>query len=46
MTENQFVSLCESLTICPDFALEDEQVQEALTSRDDELVKALLIELF
>jgi hypothetical protein len=46
MTENQFVSLCESLTICPEIALEDEQIQEALTSRDDDLVRGLLKELF
>lgn len=46
MTKNEFVSLCVSLTICPDIALEDEQIQEALRSRDDDLVKELLKELF
>ena len=42
MTANQFNALCESRTIDPSLALENDELVEALKARDDEAVVTVL----
>ena len=42
MTANQFNDLCESRTIDPSLALENDDIVEALKARDDEAVVTIL----
>jgi DNA-binding GntR family transcriptional regulator len=42
MTANQFNALCESRTIDPSLALENDDIVEALKARDDEAVVTIL----
>ena len=46
MHRNQFVALCEELTIDPAIALENENVREALEANDDQAVERILKEEF
>ncbi len=46
MSKNKFVVLCEKYNVLPEVALENENIVEALQSRDDELVEKLLKEEF
>jgi len=42
MTQTQFIAQCEELTIAPGIALENEEIINALKSKDDALVIELL----
>ena len=42
MTRTEFLILCNTLTIHPSMALENEKVRKALAKRDDAKVKRLL----
>ena len=42
MTRSEFLSLCNTLTIHPSMALENEEIRKALAKRDDAKVKHLL----
>ena len=46
MTKFEFVALCNDNLIYPGLALENENIVTALTNRDDELVKKLILEEF
>lgn len=46
MSKNKFAVLCEKYNVLPEIALENENIVEALQSRDDELVEKLLKETF
>lgn len=42
MTYAEFVSMCQTKTIDPDIAVENEYIRVALRARDDKLVEKLL----
>jgi len=46
MTRYQFMALCGEHLIDVDIALENEDVREALSKKDDDLVEQLLVEQF
>lgn len=46
MTQLQFISKCMELTISPELALENNEIINALKTKDDELVIELLNNLF
>ena len=46
MTQREFEAECESRTIAPAIALENETIKQALRDRDDALVRRLLDEEF
>jgi|MGYP003120499790 hypothetical protein len=46
MTEFEFITLCNENLIYPTIALENENIIQALKSRNDELVKKLIQEEF
>ena len=46
MTKFEFVALCNENLIYPGLALENDNIVKALTNKDDELVKKLILEEF
>ena len=42
MTQREFYDLCTSMSIYPLYALENENLKQALRERDDEKVKEIL----
>jgi hypothetical protein len=46
MTQNEFNQLCNDQLIDPSIALENDDIVSALRSKDDDLVKELLITQF
>jgi serine/threonine protein phosphatase PrpC len=46
MTQNEFNLLCNDQLIDPGIALENDEIVSALRSKDDDLVKELLITQF
>ncbi len=46
MTEFEFIALCNENLIYPGIALENENIINALTNKNDELVKKIILEEF
>ena len=46
MTKNQFLLLCNSNTIDPNFALENDDLRKALQTSDDVKVEKIIMEEF
>jgi hypothetical protein len=46
MTQLQFIARCNELTVLPELALENDEIIEALKTKNDDLVIELLNNLF
>tara|TARA_R100000951_G_scaffold16512_3_gene13019 strand:+ start:3160 stop:3300 length:141 start_codon:yes stop_codon:yes gene_type:complete len=46
MTKSQFLQLCHDIAVDPDIALENDNLRDALQSKDDKRVVEILVEEF